>query len=161
MEAVAAKIAAMAISSTRSVALREWLRWPYVEVGGFLDRWYEELSWRKRIPLGPRGEAIARRHLRRCGYLILARNYRAMGAEIDLVALDRSQLVFVEVKARTDSEAGLPQEAVDDNKREQIRRAAEAYVAARHAQAVATRFDLVAITGTGRGRRLELLKDAF
>jgi putative endonuclease len=159
--AVAAKIAAMPIASTRTAAVREWLRWPYVQLGGFFDRWYEELPWRKRVPLGPRGEAIARRHLRRCGYLILARNYRATGAEVDLVALDGSQLVFVEVKARTDSEAGLPQEAVDDNKREQIRRAAEAYVAARHAQAVATRFDVVAITGAGRGRQLELIKDAF
>jgi putative endonuclease len=153
----------MALSSTRTgpAALREWVRWPYVQLGGFFDRWYEELPWRKRIPLGPRGEAIARRHLRRCGYLILARNYRAMGAEVDLVALDASQLVFVEVKTRTDSEAGLPQEAVDDNKSEQIRRAAEAYVAARHAQGIATRFDVVAITGAGRGRQLELIKDAF
>jgi len=142
-------------------ALRAWLRRPYVQLGGFFDRWYEELPWRKRIPLGQRGEGIARRHLRRCGYLILARNYRASGAEVDLVALDASQLVFVEVKARSDHEAGLPQEAVDDHKREQIRRAAEAYVTARRAQGVATRFDVIAITGAGRGRRLELIKDAF
>jgi putative endonuclease len=130
-------------------------------LGGLCDRWYEELPWRKRIPLGQRGEGIARRHLRRCGYLILARNYRASGAEVDLVALDASQLVFIEVKARSDHEAGLPQEAVDDHKREQIRRAAEAYVTSRRAQGVETRFDVIAITGTGRGRRLELIKDAF
>lgn len=141
--------------------LRDWLRRPYVMLGGFCDRWYEELPWRKRIPLGQRGEGIARRHLRRCGYLILARNYRASGAEVDLVALDASQLVFIEVKARSDHEAGLPQEAVDDHKREQIRRAAEAYVMSRRAQGVATRFDVIAITGAGRGRRLELIKDAF
>jgi len=158
----------MAISSTtansgasKSDALRVWLRWPYVWLGNLFDCWYEELPWRKRIPLGQRGEAIARRHLRRCGYLILARNYRAMGAEVDLVALDASQLVFVEVKARSDHEAGSPLEAVDDHKREQIRRAAEAYVTARRAHGVATRFDVVALTGAGRGRRLELIKDAF
>jgi putative endonuclease len=151
----------MAVSPVRRVALCEWLRWPYVHLGGFFDYWYEELPWRKRIPLGPRGEAIARRHLQRCGYLIIARNYRAMGAEVDLVALDDSQLVFVEVKKRADSAAGWPQVAVDDNKREQIRRAAEACVAARHAQGVATRFDLIAITEAGHGRQLELIKDAF
>ena len=49
----------------------------------------------------------------------------------------------------------------DDHKREQIRRAAEAYVMSRRAQGVATRFDVIAITGAGRGRRLELIKDAF
>ena len=130
-------------------------------LGDLLDRCYEELPWRRRIPLGPRGEQIARRYLRRCGYLILARNYRAMGAEIDLVALDDSELVFVEVKARAGVEAGTPQEAVDERKQEQIRRAAESYVAARHAEGVATRFDVIAITGAGRGRKLELIKDAF
>lgn len=153
----------MAIKSTGTTptTLRAWLRRPYVRLGGFFDCWYEELPWRKGIPLGQRGEGIARRHLRRCGYLVLARNYRASGAEIDLVALDAAQLVFVEVKTRSDEAAGMPQEAVDDHKREQIRRAAEAYVAARRAYGVATRFDVIAITGAGRGRRLELIKDAF
>src|SRR5216684_5346187 len=104
--------------------LSDWIRIPYVRVGEFFDRWYEELPWRTRIPLGRRGEAIARRHLRRRGYLILAHNYRAAGAEIDLVALDRDTLVFIEVKARDGIAAGTPQEAVEDHKQEQIRRAA-------------------------------------
>jgi len=119
------------------------------------------LPWRKEIALGPRGEAIARRYLRRRGYLILARNFRAAGAEIDIVALDGETLVFVEVKAREGIEAGTPREAVDDNKQEQIRRAAASYVAMRHAQAVTNRFDVVAITGSGRNRTIELIKDAF
>ncbi len=134
---------------------------PYVHFGELCDRWYEELPWRKRIALGPRGEAIGRRHLQRRGYLILAHNYRAAGAEIDLVALDHDTLVFIEVKAREGIAAGTPQEAVDDHKQEQIRRAAASYIAMRGAEAVATRFDVVAITGTGRGRILELIRDAF
>jgi putative endonuclease len=148
-----------AIISQRS--LSDWFRAPYVGLGELIDRYYEEMPWRQRLPLGRRGEQIAGRHLRRCGYLILARNYRAMGAEIDLVALERSTLVFVEVKARSGSEAGTPEEAVDEHKRQQIRRAAESYIAARHAEGVAIRFDVIAITGVGRGRKLELIKDAF
>ena len=152
----------MALASTgKSDQLWASVRRPYIWLGDYFDRWYEELPWRKRIPLGARGEAIARRHLRRCGYQILARNYRAQGAEVDLVALDSSVLVFVEVKARTDLDAGLPQEAVDEHKRGQLRRAAEAYVTARRAQGLATRFDVIALTGAGRNRRLELIKDAF
>jgi putative endonuclease len=146
---------------THTRSLRTWLRLPYVIAGDIFDRWYEELPWRQRIPLGQRGEQIARRYLRRRGYLILARNYRAMGAEIDLVVLDDTHLVFVEVKARAGLDAGTPQEAVDDHKQEQIRRAAESYVMARHAQGVATRFDVVAIIGVGRSGKLALIKDAF
>ncbi|HXD89692.1 MAG TPA: YraN family protein [Candidatus Binataceae bacterium] len=146
---------------TTTATIGDWIRMPYVQMGEFFDRWYEELPWRKRIALGPRGEAIARRHLQRCGYLILAHNYRAAGAEIDLVAIDHDTLVFIEVKARAGVAAGTPREAVDDHKQEQIRRAASSYIAMRGAEAVATRFDVVAITGTGRGRTLELIKDAF
>src|ERR1700758_792484 len=96
--------------------VRQLVRAPYVYVGAILDRWYEEMPWRKRVPAGRRGEQVAARHLKRCGYLILARNYRAAGAEIDLVALDDDTLVFVEVKLRAGSRFGTPAEAVDDEK---------------------------------------------
>lgn len=137
------------------------LRLPYVLVADVIDRWYEELPWRRRIALGKRGEQIARRYLRRWGYIILAANYRSSGAEIDLVALDRDTLVFIEVKARENIDAGTPQEAVDEHKQEQIRRAADAYVAARRATGMSVRFDIVAMVGTGRRRKLVLIKDAF
>jgi putative endonuclease len=132
-----------------------------VYLGAVLDRWYEEMPWRKRIAAGRRGEQIAARHLKRCGYIILARNYRAAGAEIDLVALDHETLVFVEVKARAGAGFGMPQEAVDHDKRERIRRAARVYAEWRGAPDLPARFDVVAINGVGRTCRLELLKGAF
>jgi putative endonuclease len=138
-----------------------FFRASYVYLGDFLDRWYEELPWRRRVPLGQRGEQIAARYLRRCGYLILTRNFRAVGAEVDLIALEDTTLVFVEVKTRLGIGAGTPEEAVDDHKQQQIRRAANVYAELRHAGGVATRFDVIAITGAGRNRRLELIKDAF
>ena len=98
------------------------VRAPYIYMGAVFDRWYEEMPWRQRVPAGRRGEQIAARHLKRCGYLILARNYRAVGAEIDLVALDGSTLVFVEVKFRSGSGFGAPAEAVDLEKREVIKK---------------------------------------
>ena len=141
--------------------MRGWWRAPYVYLGDLADRWYEELPWRKRIPLGPRGEQIAMRYLRRRGHAILAHNYRAAAAEIDLVVLDYATLVFVEVKTREGDGFGAPQEAVDAEKQERIRRAGESYAASRGAGGLPTRFDVVAITGTGRNRRLEVIKDAF
>ena len=137
------------------------VRSPYVYLGAIIDRWYEEMPWRKRVPAGRRGEQIAARHLKRCGYLILARNYRAAGAEIDLVALDESTLAFVEVKFRDGSGFGTPVEAVDLEKRERIRRAARAFAETRGVQDLPARFDIVGISGAGRYSRLELIKDAF
>src|SRR5215471_20597207 len=104
--------------------MRQIVRAPYVYLGAIFDRWYEQMPWRKRVPAGRRGEQVAARHLKRCGYLILAQNYRAAGAEIDLVALDGHTLAFVEVKLRIAEGFGKPAEAVDVEKRERIRRAA-------------------------------------
>jgi putative endonuclease len=141
--------------------IKRILRAPYVYFGAILDRWYEELPWRKGIPAGRRGEQIAARHLKRWGYLILARNYRAAGAEIDLVALEDSTLVFVEVKLRSGSGFGTPVEAVDFEKRERIRRAARAFIEWRGVPDLPARFDVVALSGAGRSWRLELIRDAF
>lgn len=134
---------------------------PWVYAGDFLDRWYEELPWRKRLPLGRKGEEIAARYLRRSGYLIITRNYRAAGAEVDLIAIEDKTLVFVEVKARTSTRLGSPEEAVDEQKQEQVRRAAQVYATRHHILESPMRFDVVAITGSGRHRRLELIRDAF
>jgi putative endonuclease len=132
-----------------------------VAIGAMIDRWYEATPWRRAVPLGRRGEDLAARHLRRRGYTILARNYRAAHAEIDLVALDRGTIAFVEVKARTSDAAGTPAEAVDEGKQERVRRAAAAYARAYRTGERPLRFDVIAISGAGRARRLELIKNAF
>ncbi len=132
-----------------------------VTAGDWLDRWYEELPWRGRVALGRRGEQIAARYLRRRGWRVIGRNFAAAGAEIDLIALDRATLVFVEVKTRIDGEVWPPAAAVNARKRERIRRAAGAYVRGRRADNREIRFDVVAISGVGRVRRIELLKDSF
>ena len=114
-----------------------------------------------RIRLGARGERIAARHLKRNGYRIVSRNFRAAGAEIDLVAMDGETLVFVEVKTRLGAGAGAPQEALDRRKQAHIRRAATIFADRNRAESRAIRFDVVAIAGAGYDRRIEILKDAF
>ncbi len=119
----------------------------------------------RRLPYGERSEHLAARHLKWRGYKIIARNFRAAGAEIDLIMMDRDTLVFVEVKARMSDGLGPPELAVDNRKQYRIRRAAETFANRNHLQELAQerpiRFDVVAISGDGRGRRLEHLKDAF
>src|SRR5277367_6039730 len=87
--------------------------------------WIAEL--RTQLPLGRRGERAAEKYLRRNGFRIVARNYRAAGAEIDIVAMDGDVLVFVEVKTRRSPDASAPEEAVDEHKQKQLRRAAEIF----------------------------------
>ena len=56
---------------------------------------------RKNQKIGLRGERVAERHLRKEGMVVLARNWRGGGGELDLALLDGNTLIFVEVKTRT------------------------------------------------------------
>ena len=56
---------------------------------------------RKNQSIGLRGERVAERHLRKKGLVVLARNWRGGGGELDLALLDGNTLVFVEVKTRS------------------------------------------------------------
>jgi putative endonuclease len=95
--------------------------------------------------LGPRGEEAAARHLKRLGYHILARHCRSRLGELDLVAADGRTVVFVEVKTRRSTDAGLPAEAIDQDKQRRLTRAALAYLKAQGLLEHAARFDVVAI----------------
>jgi putative endonuclease len=123
------------------------------------------VSWlkalRAQLPLGPRGERAAEKYLRRSGFRIVARNFRAAGAEIDIVAMDGDTLVFVEVKTRRSRDAGAPEEAVDERKQKQIRRAAEIFATRYRADEVEMRFDIIAIDASGKRLEIELLRNAF
>ena len=118
-------------------------------------------EFRIQIPLGRRGERAAEKHLRRNGYRIVARNFRAVGAEIDLVAMDGETLVFVEVKTRRSLVAGAPEEAVDERKQQRLRRAAEVFATRYRAGDTEMRFDVVAVDASGKGLEIELLRNAF
>ena len=115
----------------------------------------------RRLPYGERSEHLAARHLKWRGYKIIARNFKAAGAEIDVIVMDHDTMVFVEVKARMSDAMGPPELAVDDRKQYRIRRAAEIFASRSRSQDRPIRFDVVAIRGDGRGRKVEHLKDAF
>ncbi len=130
-----------------------------------LAGWLDWLSWLRSMghtpALGRRGERAAEKHLKRNGYRIVARNYRAAGAEIDLVAIDGDTLVFVEVKTRRSHAAGAPEDAVDARKQIRMRRAAEVFAAQYGAHEATMRFDVVAIDAAGDRFKIELLRNAF
>ena len=99
-----------------------------------------------RRALGAEGEARAARHLERDGWRILARNARAGGVEIDLVASRRGVLAFVEVKTRRSRAFGAPEEAVDARKQARLLRGGAAWLRARppgRGRAWTVRFDVI------------------
>ena len=65
-----------------------------------LARW-KVTQMDERRQIGKRGERAAERRLKRAGLVILARNWRGGGGELDLAALDGETLVFIEVKTRS------------------------------------------------------------
>ena len=119
------------------------------------------LRWPKR--LGPRGEALAARHLRRLGYKIVARGARGPLGELDLVAVDGRTVVFVEVKTRQSHGGGHPAEAVNAEKQRRLTRLAVGFLKRHDLLECASRFDVVAVTWPAGRRRplVEHVRDAF
>lgn len=116
---------------------------------------------KERQQLGRAGEERAADFLRRAGYRILAANYRTRRGELDLVAEEGGELVFVEVKTRTSLAFGSPAEAVDRRKQQQIGRAAQEYLLREGASERVVRFDVVAISLAGGRPEVEIIKNAF
>lgn len=95
--------------------------------------------------MGSLGEQIATEYLEGTGYSIIDRNWRGNRCELDLIALDKSCLVFVEVKTRTSARFGTPIEAVTPAKLDNMTRAAFAWLSAHRIQHRAIRFDVVGV----------------
>ncbi len=103
------------------------------------------------------GEEKAADYLRDLGYQILEQNWCSAMGEVDIIALDREALVFVEVKSRQDSGYGLPQQAVNSFKQRQIIKTALGYLKSRGIVDKDIRFDVVSINGED----IELIENAF
>ena len=111
--------------------------------------------------LGADGERAAEKFLRRQRYTIVARNYRCTSGEVDLIALDGSTIVFVEVKTRTQVGFGSPLEAVGPRKQRQIQRAAQYYLTKNRLHDRNARFDVVGVWWENGEPRCELVKNAL
>jgi len=121
----------------------------------------KELS--EHVQLGARGEKLACGFLRREGYKILYRNFRARhGGEVDIVCRDGEALVFVEMKTRRRDDMTRPSDAVNAAKRKLISRGAMAWLQLLDNPDIVSRFDVVEIVLAEDGEpRFELIPDAF
>ena len=78
--------------------------------------------------IGIIGEEIASNYLKSINYEILDRNFNCKQGEIDIIAKDKEEYVFVEVKTRTNKEYGEPVDAVNEIKKKHLQKAIEYYI---------------------------------
>lgn len=112
--------------------------------------------------VGKQGEAAALAFLKSKGYKIEGTNYRTAIGEIDIVARDKSTLVFIEVKTRKSAGFGLPYEAVQFPKQVKIRRVAGQFLAEQTCGYGDCRFDVISILLFATGDyKIEHIENAF
>ena len=111
--------------------------------------------------IGKKGEEIAVVHLRQLGWDILATNWRFKRAEVDIIAMDTNVLVFVEVKTRSTTYYGTPEQFVDARKKLFLAKAASAYMEEiSHDWEI--RFDIISVLlPQGKEQEIKHFKDAF
>ena len=90
----------------------------------------QEAAGDSRKRLGNAGERLAAERLRQAGYVVRATNYRYRAGEVDVVAEEDGDIVFVEVKTRRGEAYGLPEEAVTPAKQRKLIAAAQTYLEA-------------------------------
>jgi len=95
--------------------------------------------------LGKLGENLAADFLISKGFEILERNFRTAWGEIDLIVRDSNQIVFVEVKTRTSTNFGMPEEAVTQKKQQHLINSAQEYIENHAAGLENYRIDVISI----------------
>jgi len=115
-----------------------------------------------RLGLGRAGEEAAVEFLKKGGFKVVERGFRLLRGEIDIIAYDRTTLVFIEVKTRSGAGFGAPEESVTAAKQEQIRKIAQLYLLKKRLGDIPCRFDVVAVSADPEGGPIvRHIKDAF
>ena len=110
--------------------------------------------------LGKKGEDEAVRYLQKDGYTIVERNWVNEKYEIDIIAKNGEFIVFVEVKTRSSSQWGNPEDAISKGKIRRIVEAADFYLQQYDIELPA-RFDVISMIWTGKSFEIEHIDDAF
>jgi putative endonuclease len=110
--------------------------------------------------LGDLGEELAVEHLVKNGYNILERNYVYQKAEVDIIAQKGNTLVVVEVKTRSTTDFGNPQDFLKPKQIKRLVMAVDAYINENDLD-VQVRFHIIAIVIESNTIDLEHLEDAF
>ncbi len=112
--------------------------------------------------LGQFGEDLAVNALLAEGYSILERNAVIYGREVDIIAIEKELLVFIEVKTRSNHSFGKPLQAVDNKRRKRYRKAGDLYLVKKKLKNTSLRFDVVTVDFTGGDNpEVTIIRNAF
>ena len=135
-----------------------------------MNSWAERLRRKPgtapHLATGERGEREALFHLRKLGYVVVARRWKTtkLWGDVDLIAWDGCTLCFVEVKTRSRRDAISAESAVDRDKREMLQKMARAYLRSfpeKLRMEIQVRFDVVSVYLLTTGTEFDLYQDAF
>ena len=115
----------------------------------------------KRHETGKKGEELACKFLIKNNYQIIIRNFRSKMGEIDIVAKDNDEIVFIEVKTRRQKEYGLPAEAVNKRKRTHILLVAEYFLMINNMENIFCRFDVIEIFICNKNTKINHIKNCI
>ncbi|SHF18020.1 YraN family protein [Dysgonomonas macrotermitis] len=110
--------------------------------------------------LGRKGEDLAVSYLTGKGFRVIERNWIGQRHEIDIIATDTNFLIFIEVKSRSSSYWGRPEEAVTESKIKRMIAAADYYLKI-HDSDLPVRFDIIAVLLNKEQTHIEHIEDAF
>jgi len=117
--------------------------------------------WRRWF--GDRAERAAAHYLKQLGYRILTRNFSCQLGELDLIALDRKTIVFVEVRSTEDRALEFPVASVDETKQRRLTRLATYWLQKKRLLDHPARFDVLAVAWPSGAAepKIEHFRNAF
>lgn len=111
--------------------------------------------------LGKLGEEIIADYITRLGYKILDRNFECKQGEIDIIALDKEELVFIEVKTRTGINYGEASEAITKYKKRHLVNSIKYYLYKRNLEDEFIRIDVAEVYVKGKNIKINYIKKAI
>ena len=111
--------------------------------------------------VGTFGENLVKKYLEKIGYKIIQTNFRCRQGEIDIIAIDKKELVFIEVKTRGNQKFGYAVEAVNKYKQSHIKRVTEYFVYKNNLENVCIRFDIIEVYFKERKYYLNHIKNVL
>lgn len=95
------------------------------------------------------------------GYIIITKNYFTKFGEIDIIAKDKEEYVFIEVKTRTTESYGKPIEAVNEDKQKHILKSTKHFIYKYNIENKYIRFDIIEIYINSKGTNINHIKNVF
>jgi len=132
---------------------------------GAVSQWFNQILKSLKVNAANRGQVAefkAEKYLIKKGLKLLARNYQTKAGEIDLIMLDKDQLVFIEVRYKQNDAWASSVESVTIQKQRKIIKAAKYYLQKHEGLSrKACRFDVIAMSGELESAQIEWFQHAF